>query len=56
MRRELIHLETIGLLRSRISGRQKYYSLNASHTLFPEFKSMLLKTVGKGKRAILRRR
>lgn len=48
MRRELIHLETIGLLNSRMSGRQKYYSLNSNHTLFPEFKSMILKTVGIG--------
>jgi predicted nucleotidyltransferase len=48
MRRELIHLETIGLLRSRISGRQKYYSINTHHTLFPEVKSMILKTVGIG--------
>jgi len=48
MRRELIHLETIGLLKSRMSGRQKYYSLNTNHTLFPEFKSMILKTVGIG--------
>jgi predicted nucleotidyltransferase len=48
MRRELIHLETIGLLKSHMSGRQKYYSLNSNHTLFPEFKSMILKTVGIG--------
>lgn len=48
VRRELIHLESIGLLKSRISGRQKYYCVNMKHILFPEFKSMILKTVGIG--------
>ncbi len=48
VRRELIHLETIGLLKSRVSGKQKYYTLNTEHMLFPEFKSMILKTVGIG--------
>jgi len=44
----LIQLESIGLLKSRISGMQKYYSLNPGHILFPEFKSIILKTVGMG--------
>jgi predicted nucleotidyltransferase len=48
IRTELINLEKIGLLRSRISGKQRYYSINAEHTLFPEFKSMILKTIGLG--------
>lgn len=48
VRRELISLESIGLFKSRISGRQKYYSINSTHTLFPEIKSMILKTVGIG--------
>jgi predicted nucleotidyltransferase len=48
VRRELMQLESIGLLKSRISGRQKYYSVNTGHMLFPEFKSMILKTVGIG--------
>ena len=48
VRRELIHLETIGLLKSRVSGKQKYYTLNTEHMLFPEFKSMILKTSGIG--------
>ena len=48
VRRELIRLESIGLLKSRISGRQKYYSIDSTHTLFPEVKSMILKTVGIG--------
>lgn len=48
VRRELMQLESIGLLKSRVSGRQKYYSVNTNHMLFPEFKSMILKTVGIG--------
>jgi len=48
VRRELIHLESIGLLKSRVSGKQKYYTLNTEHMLFPEFKSMILKTSGIG--------
>ena len=48
VRRELIRLESTGLLKSRISGRQKYYSIDSTHTLFPEVKSMILKTVGIG--------
>lgn len=48
VRRELIRLESTGLLKSRISGRQKYYSIDSNHTIFPEVKSMILKTVGIG--------
>ena len=47
-RRELMGLEEMGFLKSRLSGRQKYYSVNTDHTLFPEVKSMILKTVGIG--------
>ncbi len=48
VRKELLHLESIGLLKSRMSGKQKYYSVNNSHILFPEFKSLILKTAGLG--------
>lgn len=48
VRRELISLESIGLFKSRLSGRQKYYSINSAHTLFTEVKSMILKTAGMG--------
>lgn len=48
VRRELIRLESTSLLKSRLSGRQKYYSINSAHILFPEIKSMILKTVGIG--------
>lgn len=48
IRKELLRLESVGFLKSRISGKQKYYSINTSHTLYPEIKSMILKTVGLG--------
>jgi predicted nucleotidyltransferase len=48
IRTELINLEKIGLLRSRVSGKQRYYSIKTEHALFPEFKSMILKTSGLG--------
>ena len=48
LRMELRRLENVGLLKSRASGRQKYYNMNTSHKLFPEIKSIILKTVGIG--------
>ncbi|MDP8297162.1 MAG: nucleotidyltransferase domain-containing protein [Candidatus Orphnella occulta] len=48
LRMELHRLKNIGLLKSRTSGRQKYYSMNSNHTLFPDIKSIILKTVGIG--------
>ena len=45
---ELRRLENMGLLKSRTSGRQKYYSVNPDYTLFPDIKSIILKTVGIG--------
>lgn len=48
LRMELRRLENTGLLKSHTSGRQKYYSINSKHTLFPDIKSIILKTVGIG--------
>jgi len=48
LRMELRRLENIGLLKRRTSGRQKYYSMNPRHALFPDIKSIILKTVGIG--------
>ena len=48
LRMELRRLENTGLLKSRTSGRQKYYSINPKHTLFTDIKSIILKTVGIG--------
>ena len=35
-----------GLLKSRTSGKQKYYSLNKDFPLYAEYKKILQKTVG----------
>lgn len=48
LRMELRRLEDIGLLKSHTSGRQKYYGINLDHILFPDIKSIILKTVGIG--------
>ena len=48
LRMELRRLENIGLLKSRTSSRQKYYSINSEHALFQDIKSIILKTVGIG--------
>lgn len=48
LRMELRRLENMGLLKSRSSGKQKYYSINPNHILFPDIKSIILKTVGIG--------
>jgi len=48
LRMELRRLANMGLLKSRTSGRQKYYSMNTFHKLFPDIKSIILKTVGIG--------
>ncbi len=44
--RKLSEIEKEGLLKSRISGKQKYYSLNKKFPLYAEYKKILLKTVG----------
>ncbi len=48
VRMELRRLENVGLLKSRTSGRQKYYSMNTNHKLFSDIKAIILKTVGIG--------
>lgn len=44
--RKLGEIEKEGLLKSRVSGKQKYYSLNKKFPLYPEYRKILLKTVG----------
>jgi predicted nucleotidyltransferase len=48
VRRELIQLGKIGILNSRVSGRQKYYSINIDHPFYSELKSMVMKSDGIG--------
>src|ERR1700730_9979885 len=44
--RELRRLEREGLLRSEVSGLQKYFQLNRKYPLFDEVRSIVAKTIG----------
>jgi predicted nucleotidyltransferase len=46
--RELARLEKAGLLTATIEGNRKYYQANRQSPVFPEIKSILMKTVGLG--------
>jgi hypothetical protein len=46
IRVELNRFESAGLLVSMIDGNKKIYQANASHPLFPEIQSLVLKYVG----------
>lgn len=48
VQRELPRLERIGLVRHSVSGNRKYYQVNRDCPIFPELKSIFLKTVGLG--------
>ncbi len=45
---EVARLEASGLLQSSVEGNRKYYQANRRAPIFPELKSLLLKTVGMG--------
>lgn len=44
--KELAMLENIGVFNSRLSGKQKYFSLNRQYPLYKELKSVVFKTIG----------
>ena len=44
--KELAMLETLGIFNSRLSGKQKYFSLNRQYPLYKELKSVVFKTIG----------
>ncbi|MFH0818626.1 MAG: winged helix-turn-helix domain-containing protein [Patescibacteria group bacterium] len=44
IRRELANLENIGFLTSKASNKKKYYSVVTDYILFPELKSLILKS------------
>jgi predicted nucleotidyltransferase len=48
VQRELPKLEHIGLLDHTVHGNRKYYQVNRECPIFPELKSIFLKTVGLG--------
>jgi predicted nucleotidyltransferase len=44
--KELAMLENLGIFTSRLSGKQKYFSLNRQYPLYKELKSVVFKTIG----------
>ncbi len=44
--RKLAEFEKEGIFKSRVSGKQKYYSINKSYPLLKEYKKIIQKTVG----------
>ncbi len=46
IRRELVRLEKGGIFTSRRVGNQRHFSVNKSHPLFPEYRSIVFKTIG----------
>jgi predicted nucleotidyltransferase len=48
VQRELPKLERMGLLDHTVDGNRKYYQVNRDCPIFPELKSIFLKTVGLG--------
>jgi predicted nucleotidyltransferase len=44
--KELRRLEAVGLFRSEVSGRQKYFQLNPEYALFDEVRGIVAKTIG----------
>lgn len=55
IRRELQHLESIGLLRSEKRGNRLYYQVRSSYLLYPELSSLVAKSTGIGKQIIKNR-
>lgn len=48
VKQELDHLERLGFLTSAASGNRRYLQVNQDFPLYPELKSMALKTLGLG--------
>lgn len=48
VQRELPKLEAIGLLKHTVDGNRKYYQVDRECPIFPDLKSLFLKTVGLG--------
>jgi predicted nucleotidyltransferase len=48
VQRELPRLERIGMVSHEVDGNRKYYGVNRDCPIFPELKSIFLKTVGVG--------
>lgn len=46
LQRELVRMESAGLLAARRLGKLKLYKLNLKHPLYPELKAVIAKTIG----------
>ena len=55
VRRELEHLQSIGLLQSEKRGNRLYYSVKKSYALYPELTALVAKSTGAGKYIIKNR-
>ncbi len=49
VRRELIHLQSVGVVKQEKRGNRSYYYLNQGYPFFPELLSMVAKSTGLGK-------
>jgi len=49
VRRELQNLEDLGLLKSKKHGNMKYFSINLEYPIYPELRSIIMKTEGVSK-------
>lgn len=44
VRRELLHLEKLGLVKGKLVERKKYYQVNTQFSLYPELKALFVKS------------
>lgn len=55
VRRELIHMEKAGMLKSQIRGNRVYYWFNAEYKYYPELLALVAKSTGLGRELIKNR-
>ena len=55
IRRELEHLQSIGLLQSEKRGNRLYYSVRKAYSLYPELSNLVAKSTGVGRYIIKNR-
>lgn len=55
VRRELLHLETVGILKKEPRGNRLYYWVNSNYSLYPELLAVVAKETGLGVQIIKNR-
>lgn len=55
VRRELIHMEKVGMLKSQIRGNRVYYWFNTEYKYYPELLALIAKSTGLGRELIKNR-